>query len=156
MLVKELTFCVSVYPYRWVQTYYFTTPMLRLDYLTRLDLGLRPSCQPQCLGLFLRNATYHISLFSSLLIPPSSPANGSSSSPPITNSLNPVSNHNLFANPGSSIWNLSLTLTASPFFGFPGVVTSGSVFKKFTYILHSAEVKKLRVMTIWFSTTGSR
>ena len=128
-------------------------PYLRLAHLSHVEFVVKNIVhQPQCLSPFLANATYHISRFSSFVIPPSSP----SSSPPITNSLNPVSNHNLFANPGSSIWNLSLTLTASPFFGFPGVVTSGSIFKKFTYVLHSADVKKLRTMTIWFSTTGSR
>ena len=76
VLFKELDPCVSVYPCRRIQTYYFTTRILRLAYLAGLDLRLRIFYKPQCLSLFPRNATYYISLFSSLVITPYSALQG--------------------------------------------------------------------------------
>src|SRR5689334_15586984 len=53
------------------------------------------------------------------------------------------------ANATSLTWKRSFTQTASPFFGFPGVVVSGSDWRNATYCLHRVAVQKLGIVTIW-------
>ncbi len=118
MTVKELAFRVSVNTYRRIETYHFATPV---------------SCQklPKLYQQQTRRSkTYHNSLRSSSLMPSS--RSGPLSPSPKIKPLNPVSCHSLAANASSITWNLSLTRTASPFFGLPGVVTNGNVFKNET------------------------
>jgi hypothetical protein len=88
--------------------------------------------------------------------PSTSPPQIVLSSTPPTTSLRPVSDHSLCAKPESSIWNRSFTLTASPFFGTPGVVTSGSDRKKDTYLAQRVDVQMPGIVRIWFGKSVSR
>lgn len=84
---------------------------------------------------------------SSRLCEPSSAS--PSISPPVTRVCSAVSDHSRAAKAGSSIWKRSFTRTASPRFGFPGVVTSGNVLRKDTYLVLSDEVKRRGMVSIW-------
>jgi hypothetical protein len=91
--------------------------------------------------------------FNPITSPPQTPTE---SSTPSTTSFNPVSDHNLSANAGSSIWKRSLTRTASPFFGIPGVVASGRVLRKATYLAQRVEVQRFEIVRIWEGSSVSR
>ena len=165
MLVEKLSWCIPIDPDVGVQTHDLAAPIPSAIVLQTFP-AQRSMCIPACFTSHFRAApvgqectvqygTRHETYQRARL---SSSPNPSRSSPPSSgpqiNSFSPVSSHNLFANRWSSTWNRSLTLTASPFFGFPGVVTSGSVLKKLTYVLQSDAVKNVDVVYIWFSITG--
>lgn len=105
MAVKILAFGVAVYADIGVETDRFATPIKMLRWVS---LSVR--------RLLLE---MHILTYQRLLIDSSSRIN----------SFSPVVSHNLRAKPGSLIWNLSFTRTASPFFGFEGVVCIGNVLR---------------------------
>jgi len=73
-----------------------------------------------------------------------------------TKSFNPVSVHSLLAKLASSIWKRSLTRTASPFLGIPGVVERGKDFKKATYLAQRVEVQRFEMVRIWEGRTVSK
>ena len=72
----------------------------------------------------------------------------SSMSPLSTISPRAVSSHSRRAKSGSSTWKRSFTRTASPRFGLPGVVTSGSVRRKAMYFSHNLAGHRLDTVTI--------
>jgi len=94
--------------------------------------GLRPSISPPNKSL---------RCLSSRVCPSISPA--------VTNSLSAVCSHRWRAKSGSSIWKRSLTRTASPRFGRPGVVVSGSERRNETYFALNDEVKSRGIVRIW-------
>lgn len=75
---------------------------------------------------------------------------------PHTSSAKPVLSQSSFAKDASSIWNRSLTLTASPLLGLDGVVTRGRVERNRIYVLHNETGKKLGITYIWFGSRGSK